>query len=102
MGQFLAWHPSVHSASGRSLAFFLIRVTTFRRTEVFEEIKEVLRQREYGAYRIYQVLGHSDVILRVWLPEKDLLSASFSERLKKGLTGSPEVESFGVTDIPHH
>jgi len=64
---YLAWNPQVYGLFDDALTYYLITTTTFKRKTFFSQLKDCLKKHQYQAYRIYQVFGSYDVILRVWV-----------------------------------
>ncbi len=67
MKSYLVWNPAVYYLFEDSLTYYLIAATTFKRASFFRQLTTCLKKHQYQSYRIYQVFGTYDVILRVWV-----------------------------------
>ena len=66
----LMWHHSAHHQWGKArLCFWRLSFNpTYNRERVHDGIEQVLQRHSVTSYLAYEILGHFDVLLRVWLP----------------------------------
>lgn len=79
------WHYDVHKKLGESLLYIqLTFLPTYKREEIFEQIRGFFQKKKISSYCIYEIYGYYDLLLRIWIPERQLLMCpkELHDRLK--------------------
>jgi len=97
--QVMVWHPDVHARFQEGLVFFLIKVRVFEKSKLYSRLEEYIKDKGFAGYRIFQVFGIYDVVLRIWLPKG--VEWEVKNQLER-LGGITKALPFLVGGIPHH
>jgi len=67
----LRWNPAVHERFQQALVFYLLKVRVFKKTRLIESLRGLVDKENIGAFRIYEVYGAYDLVIRIWIPKGD-------------------------------
>lgn len=98
--ELLIWNPLVHERFQESLVFCLLKLKLYEKQTLLQELQGLFAQRRFGGYRIYEVYGAFDFLLRLWLPKGE--EAQVAAELEEKVSHVEKAVPFVVWRIPHH
>lgn len=97
----LQWHSEVQRRWGQcTLVFWLLRFHIwYDREDTFDQLVALMDRLGVGAYAAYELSGQFDVLLRAWIPDREL--NGFEDSLQEEFP-LQDSRQFRVVDIVRH
>ena len=97
----LQWHSEVQRRWGQcTLVFWLLRFHQwYDRESTFDDLVALMERQGVGSYAAYELSGQFDVLLRAWIPDREL--NGFEDKLQEKFT-LQDSRQFRVVDIVRH
>jgi serine/threonine protein kinase len=97
--KYYAWNPVVYGHYKNTLCFFTIKSKTTQRTHLEARITSVLDTHGYGSYRLYQVFGSVDFVLRIYVGQGK--ANELMTHLRLSIEELLDIEPYQITDFHH-